>query len=124
MTCPPTSSSTITSTVSSPATVPMTASQAAPIERRAYDMGRSGRRAQHHQIARVGHLDHPLPQHPAQVILRRDLVHRQLGQRVGGVAAGQPHLDCAQVLEVPRHRGLRGLHALLGQQARPAGPGW
>ena len=41
---------------------------------------------------------------------------RQLGQGVGRVAPGQAHLDRAEVLEVARHRGLRGLDALLGQQ--------
>ena len=90
--------------------------QPAPIERRAYDMGRSGRRAQHHQVARVRHLDHPLPQHPAQVVLGGDLVHREFRQGVRRIAAGQPDLHRAQVLQVARHRGLGRLHALLGQQ--------
>ena len=44
--------------------------QPAAIERRADDVGRARRRAQHHQVPRVRHLDHPLAEHAAQVVLR------------------------------------------------------
>ena len=90
--------------------------QPASIERRAYDMGRSRRRAQHDQVARVRHLDHPLPQHPPQVVLWGDLVHRQFREGVRRIATGQPDFHRAQVFEIARHRRLCRLDALLGQQ--------
>ena len=83
--------------------------EAAPVERRAYDMGGARRGAEHDQVAGVVGLDHPLPQHPAQMVLGGDLVGGQLGQGVGGVAPGQAHLDRAQLLQVPGHRGLGGV---------------
>ena len=96
----------------------------AAVEGRAYDVGGARRGAQHDQLRRVADLDHPLAEHPAKVVLRRDLVDGELGQGVGRLAAGQPDLDGAQLLEVARDRGLGGLDALGGRAARPAGPGW
>ena len=53
----------------------------APVERRAYDMGGPGRRPEHDEVARMVGLDHPLPQHPAQVVLGGDLVGRAVRAR-------------------------------------------
>ena len=50
------------------------------------------------------------------MVFRGDLVHGELGQRIGGVATGQPDFDRAEVLEIARHRGLGGLDAVVGQQ--------
>ena len=53
--------------------------------------------------------------------LGHDLLGRQLGQGVGAVAAGQPDLDRAELLEVPGHRRLGGLDPLVGQQVDQLG---
>ena len=90
--------------------------QPAAVEGGADDVGRARWRAQHHQVPRVRHLDHPLAEHPPQVVLGRDLVRGQLGERVGRLAPRQADLDRAEVIEVARHRRLGGLDALLGQQ--------
>ena len=110
------SSAATTRTVSSPATVPITPSK--PLRSRAEPTtwARSGRGAQDDEVGRVRHLDHPLPQHPPEMVLGRDLVHGQLGQGVDGLTAGDPHLDGADLLEVARHRGLGGLDPFAGQE--------
>src|SRR5581483_635728 len=72
------------------------------------------------------HLYHPLPQHPAQVVLGDDPLVGQLGDGVHRLAPGDAHLHRAQLFEVARHRGLGGDDALLGQevdQLRLAGDG-
>ena len=92
------------------------AGQPGPVERRADDVGRARRGAQDDEVAGVRDLDHPVAEHPAEVVLGRPLVVGQLGDGVDGLAAADPHLDGAEVLEVARDRRLRGGDALAGEQ--------
>ena len=50
----------------------------ASIQRRAHDVGRAGRRAQNDEVRRVRHLDHPFTEHPAKVVVRSDLLPREV----------------------------------------------
>ena len=95
--------------------------EAAPVEGRAHHMGRARRRAQHDQVAGVVGLDHPLAQHPAQVVLGRHLMGGQLGQGVGRLPAGEPDLERPELLEVAGHGGLGGVDALGGQELDQVG---
>ena len=95
--------------------------EAAAVEGRAYDMGRTRRGPQHDQVARVVGLHHPFAEHPPQVVLGCDLVGGQLGEGVGGLATGQADLDRAQLLQVAGDGGLGGLDALGGQQVDQMG---
>jgi hypothetical protein len=52
--------------------------------------------------------DGPLTEHPAEVVLGRHLLARQLGDRVDRLTAGDAHLDGPEVFEVARNGGLRG----------------
>ena len=74
--------------------------EAAAVQSRAYDVGRARRRTQHDQKTRVSHLDHPLAEHAAQMVVGRDLVLRQLRQRVRGVRHREADLHRAEVVEV------------------------
>ncbi len=50
------------------------------------------------------------------MILGREPVRFELGDRVDGLTAGHAHLDRSQVVEVARHRRLGGDDAFPGQQ--------
>ena len=109
MVAPPALCARRTSSVSSPATVPRTPGRARP--------GRGPtpttwaaprRRAQHDQVRRVTRPRRPTHrQHTAQVVVGRQLVGLVLRDGVHGLAAGHPHLDGAQILQVARHGRLR-----------------
>ena len=101
--------------VSSPATVPMTPASPARSRADADHVGRARRGAEHDQVAAVGHLDHPVPEHPLEVVLGRDPL-LELGHGVDRLAAGHADLDRAELLEVARHRGLGGDDPVGGQQ--------
>ena len=75
------------------------------------------------RLPRVGHLGHPLAEHPAQVVVRGEPLGLVLGDGVGQVAARQPHLHRAEVLEVARHGRLRGGDARRRRAARRAAAG-
>ena len=117
------SSATTTSRVSSPATVPRTPVRPARSRAEPDDVRRARRRAQHDEVARVRDLDDPVAEHPAQVVLGRALLLREIGDGVDALATAGPHLDGAQVFEVARHGGLGGDHARRRRAARRAGPG-
>jgi hypothetical protein len=70
--------------VSSPATVPSTSAQPGAVEGRAHDVGGARRRAEDDEVARVVHLHHPVAEDPAQVVLRRALLGRELRDGVDG----------------------------------------
>src|ERR1035441_8535196 len=46
--------------------------QSSPVDGRCDHVGGTGRRPYHHQIGGVGHLDHPLAEHPFEVFLGFD----------------------------------------------------
>ena len=58
----------------------------AAVEGRPHHVRRARRGAQHDEVGGVGHLHHPLPEHPAQVVLGCHLVLGQLGQGVDRLA--------------------------------------
>ncbi len=95
--------------------------QAGAVEGGGDDVGRAGRGAQDDEVAGVGDLDDPVAEHPAEVVLGGALVRGQLGDGVDGLAAGDPDLDGAEVLEVARHGGLGGGDAVGGQQLDEVG---
>ena len=113
---PPTRSDATHSMVSSPATVPSEAGQPRAVEGRGHHVGAARRRAHDDEVARVRDLGHPLAQHPAEVVVGGEAVGLVLGDGVGELAAGQAHLDGAEVVEVAADGGLGGGDAGVGQQ--------
>ena len=110
-------SATTTRIVSSPATVPRTPGRPGPVERRGHHVGGAGRRAQHDEVGRAWATSTTQsPTTRRRWSTGSALLARQLGDGVDGLAAGHPHLDGAEVLEVARHGGLGGRHALGRQQ--------
>ena len=118
---PPASSATTTIRVSSPATVPSTSG------------GRSGRgRSRPRGRSRAGvRRTTRLPECATSTTQSPNTRRRwssgarcsvgQLGDGVDGLAAGDPHLDGPEVLEVARHGGLGGRDAVGGEQLDEVG---
>jgi hypothetical protein len=96
-------------------------SRFAAVERRGHHVRAAGWRAQHDQVAAALHLGHPLAHDPAQLVLRREPGRLVLGDRVHGLAAGHAHLHGTEVLQVARHRGLRGGDALGASRSTSCG---
>ena len=96
--------------VSSPATVPSTSAMPARSRADATTWAEPGRRAQHDEVGAVGHLDHELAHHPAQVVVGGRALLGVLGDGVGHGAARDAHLHRAELLEVAADRGLGGHH--------------
>ena len=93
----------------SPANVPRSMAEADHV-------GGARRRPQHDQVGRVADLDHPVGQHPAEMVLGRAVVLGQLRDGVDAVAGRGPDLDRPELLEVAGHGGLGGDHTVGGQQ--------
>ena len=97
--------------------------EAAAVEGRADDVGRTRRGAQDDQVARVVGLDHPLAQHPAEVVLGGHLLGRaaRAGRRPSPRRAGAPSPPPAP--RGPATPSSGWPRSPRRPAARPAGPG-